>query len=216
MIHAKYPRTFHLPWSPGISSDDKVVDSIDQFRGKYVVVTEKLDGENTSLYRDGFHARSINQNGLHWSQVSVQEFHSFNRDLIPEDVCLVVENMTATHSIPYNNLSNFLYGIAVIAETEKGRFVTSCAENSYWFGKLGLPMPRRLYNGVFNESVLRDIEKDLDFTKCEGYVIRRGDGFFESQFSECVAKYVRPKHVQTDEHWKYRKEKIRNRLALTT
>ena len=56
----KYPRIHHLPWSPGASSDDRVLSSTAQFDGKNVVVTEKVDGENTSIYSNGcFHARSI-------------------------------------------------------------------------------------------------------------------------------------------------------------
>ncbi len=41
----KYPRTFHLPISPGVSSDDKVHKDISIFNNKDVVVTLKMDGE---------------------------------------------------------------------------------------------------------------------------------------------------------------------------
>ena len=37
----KYPRTYHLPFSPGFTSDDKVLKDDSQFYGKRVVVTEK-------------------------------------------------------------------------------------------------------------------------------------------------------------------------------
>ena len=50
----KYPRTFHIPGSPGATSDDKILKSLDHFKGKRVIITEKMDGENTSLYRDYF------------------------------------------------------------------------------------------------------------------------------------------------------------------
>jgi len=49
-MRVKYPRTPHLPWSPGASSDDVRHLNIDHFKNKQVVVTEKMDGENTSLY----------------------------------------------------------------------------------------------------------------------------------------------------------------------
>ena len=56
--YIKYPRTFHLPWSPGATSDDKMLDGIDHFFGCECVITEKLDGENTTIYYNGyFHAR---------------------------------------------------------------------------------------------------------------------------------------------------------------
>ncbi len=44
--YVKYPRTHHLPWSPGIHADDRVLTDLSAFEGKMVVVTEKLDGEN--------------------------------------------------------------------------------------------------------------------------------------------------------------------------
>jgi len=43
--HYKYPRTAHLPWSPGADDDDIIIDTVDSFVGKEVVVTEKMDGE---------------------------------------------------------------------------------------------------------------------------------------------------------------------------
>lgn len=55
----KYPRTFHLPYSLKKGDDDKVLATDEAFVGKHVVVTEKLDGENTTLYPDYLHARSI-------------------------------------------------------------------------------------------------------------------------------------------------------------
>ena len=58
-MRRKYPRTPHLPWSPGLSSDDTRLGQARQFAGREVVVTEKLDGENTTLDRRGLHARSL-------------------------------------------------------------------------------------------------------------------------------------------------------------
>lgn len=55
----KYPRTYHVPWSPGTTSDDRLLKSVDQFVGKCVVVTEKMDGENTTMSKDYVHARSL-------------------------------------------------------------------------------------------------------------------------------------------------------------
>jgi hypothetical protein len=67
----KYPRTFHLPFSLAVSSDDKLLQSLDSFVGNRVIVTEKMDGENTSLYSDGTtHARSIDRSHLTGSGVS--------------------------------------------------------------------------------------------------------------------------------------------------
>ena len=55
----KYPRTPHLPWSPGRTKDDRMLDDTKTFDGRSVVVTLKMDGENSTIYRDRIHARSI-------------------------------------------------------------------------------------------------------------------------------------------------------------
>ena len=55
--YVKYPRTPHLPWSPGATADDRVHTDLAGLEGREIVVTEKLDGENTTIYRDHVHAR---------------------------------------------------------------------------------------------------------------------------------------------------------------
>jgi hypothetical protein len=44
----KYPRTPHLSFSPGVTEDDLKLDRQHIFANCQVVVTEKLDGENTT------------------------------------------------------------------------------------------------------------------------------------------------------------------------
>jgi len=49
MNNDKYPRTYHLPYSPGATKDDKKLQAgwFDNFAGQEIVITSKLDGENT-------------------------------------------------------------------------------------------------------------------------------------------------------------------------
>jgi len=42
----KYPRTFHLPWSPGVTRDDRIMPDYTIFDGQQVMICEKRDGEN--------------------------------------------------------------------------------------------------------------------------------------------------------------------------
>ena len=51
----KYPRTYHLPWSQTVASDDKRLLSTDCFSGKEVQISIKKDGESTAMYSD-YHA----------------------------------------------------------------------------------------------------------------------------------------------------------------
>jgi len=71
----KYPRTFHLPWSAGIHEGDRVHETTDQWEGRKIVVTKKMDGENTTMYCDHIHARSV-ESGHHPSRSWVKQFHA--------------------------------------------------------------------------------------------------------------------------------------------
>lgn len=102
----KYPRTPHLPWSQGITPDDVKNTSVDCFMGKEVVVTEKMDGENTSLYRDGLHARSIDSNN-HPSRNWVKSFWATKMHDLPEGFRICGKNLYAQHSIPYTSLRSY-------------------------------------------------------------------------------------------------------------
>ncbi len=55
----KYPRTPHLPWSPGVTNDDRVLPNTDHFNGRMVSVSIKMDGECTTLTREKSYARSL-------------------------------------------------------------------------------------------------------------------------------------------------------------
>jgi len=57
--YEKHPRISHVPWSKFSDKDDLFGD-VDALKNVEVVVLEKRDGENTTLYRDYHHARSIN------------------------------------------------------------------------------------------------------------------------------------------------------------
>lgn len=66
--HIKYPQTYHLPHSLTVTDDDKRLQSDEHFASmREVVVTEKMDGENTSVYPGGFiHAKSLDRSKYDW------------------------------------------------------------------------------------------------------------------------------------------------------
>jgi hypothetical protein len=47
-------------------NDDRRINIMGSLLGKEVVITEKLDGENTSLHSHKLHARSDNESGYPW------------------------------------------------------------------------------------------------------------------------------------------------------
>ena len=102
----KYPRTRHLPWSPGASRDDVIAKEVEAFSGQRVIVSEKMDGENTTLYRDHSHARSLDSRH-HPSRNWVKGLHGSIAHEIPEGWRICGENLYARHSIDYEELSTY-------------------------------------------------------------------------------------------------------------
>ena len=206
MTQYKYPRTPHFHFSPGKTSDDKVIKDYLGFIGKEVVVTEKMDGENTTMYRDLVHARSIDGRS-HVSRDWVKAFHrSFAYRLHP-DVRICGENLYATHSLSYDDLESYFYGFSL---WEKN-FCFDWDFTKTTFIDLGITPVRELYRGVFDLQVIQDLAESLDITKHEGLVCRTTAAFMFEDFGKHVAKWVRADHVETDEHW-MSKEVIPNQL----
>lgn len=192
--YVKYPRTYHLPWSLGITDDDRIVKNLEFFENKEVVVTTKLDGENTTLYNDYIHARSLSDK-KHWSKSWIKNFHGNISCDIPNDMRLVVENLYAKHSILYTNLKSYAYGISIWKNLECLSWNDTCE----WFELFGIPVVPTLYRGIWNEKLIKDIS--LDYTKNEGYVVRLTNSFHYKDFSRSVAKFVRKNHVTSNDHW---------------
>ncbi|WP_046732367.1 RNA ligase family protein [Streptomyces humi] len=194
-MRTHYPRTRHLPWSPGATADDLRVTDPAGLRGREVVVTEKLDGENTTLYTDGLHARSPDS-AHHPSRTRVKALQARIGHGIPEGWRVCGENMFARHSIVYDDLESYFYGFSVW--DAEGRCLDWDRTVVFLRG-LGVPVPRVLWRGVFDERALRALR--LDPGRQEGYVVRIADGFGAREFGERVAKWVRAGHVRTDTHW---------------
>ena len=192
----KYPRTYHLPWSEGYSSDDKVLRGTEHFDGKEIVVTEKMDGENTSLYRDYYHARSLDSRH-HPSRDWLKAFHASFASNIPEGWRVCGENLFAKHSIYYEHLRSYFYAFSLW----EGEQCKPWDESVEWFDLLGVECVPVLYRGIYDEKILKELAKRLDTEHQEGYVVRLIDGFSYESFNKSVAKFVRRNHVNTDEHW---------------
>ncbi|MGW7110612.1 RNA ligase family protein [Streptomyces xanthophaeus] len=195
-MRTHYPRTPHLPWSPGAASDDVRADGFAGLAGREVVVTEKLDGENTTLYRDGLHARSLDS-AHHPSRAWVKGLQGRIGTGIPEGRRVCGENLYARHSLPYGELDSWFYGFSVW----DGEHCLDWDQGVRFLRGLGIPTPPVLWRGTFDERVLRKLK--LDTARQEGYVVRTVAGFTRADFGRCVAKWVRPGHVQTGTHWMF-------------
>jgi len=207
--YVKYPRTMHLPWSPGFTDDDKVMPSLDAFEGKIVVVTEKVDGENTTMYRDHIHARSIDSRGGE-DRAWVKQFHSSFAHEIPDGWRICGENMWAEHSIHYKDLPSYFYGFSMWNDRNE---CLSWHETTEWFLLLGITPVPVLYHDFWDVGNIRSLERYLKWERNEGYLVRIAESFPYSAFRKSVAKFVRKGHVQTTKHWRQGRAFTPNELA---
>ena len=197
----KYPKTMHLPWSPGVQDDDKVIRNLDGLKGKRVIVTEKMDGENATLYRDHYHARSLDSKH-HSSRDWIKAFHSTVKFSIPEDWRVCGENLYAEHSIQYDSLPSYFMGFSIWSDEN---VCQSWDDTLVWFDLIGITPVSVWYDGLFDDFLSQHHTLDMQVKgNVEGYVVRVADAFAFSDFKHCVAKFVRKGHVQTDEHWMHK------------
>ena len=198
----KYPRTHHLSWSPGIHADDRIIPSLVRLEGAdEVVATVKMDGENTSLYRDNVHARSLESED-HISRHWIKNLWSRIRWDIPDGWRVCGENLWAQHSIRYTALPSYFLGFSV---WDKQNVCLSWSSTVEWLDLLGIPDHVEVfYRDRFDHQAIQAAFEQgpgKDLEHCEGYVVRDAGTFSYRDFRHCVAKWVRPGHVQTTKHW---------------
>jgi len=210
--YVKYPRTYHLPWSPGMTDDDRMMPDVNIFNDKIVVVHEKMDGENTSLYTDYLHARSVTS-GNHPSRNWIKSFHSQICGDIPEAWRFNVENLYAKHSIEYTDLDSYGYLFAIWDDTNH---ILTWDQTLEWCALTGVTPCPVIYHGPYDEKLIKQLYAEFlkknAHREIEGYVIRVDESFHFSDFKYKVGKYVRKGHVQTTRHWMHGQAVIPNKL----
>lgn len=214
-ISQKYGRTYHYPFSPGTTSDDRIQHDYWEYLRQIpsLVHTEKLDGENNCLSRSGVFARShAAPTTSAWTESIRRFWQSIRNDLGSLEIFL--ENLYAVHSIEYRNLDHHFY---VFAVREHDQWL-SWEETKYYAAMLDLPVVPEIR--VFTPPSDREtFEKDVQAivsgsgalsphdaqnglpVTMEGIVTRDAAGYPVNAFSQHVFKYVRKGHVKTDQHW---------------
>lgn len=204
------PRTYHLPWSAGLHDDDKMMKSLAAFEGQRVLVTTKVDGENTSIYSDHFHARS--PDGRHHpSRDRVKAWAATLQHDIPPHWRLGGENLYAQHSIIYEDLPHYFLGFHMWNHKNQ---CLSWDDTLEWFALLGVTPVPVLYDGLFDQKAIEALyDEKRDWETKEGYVVRVARQFDMAEYPRVVGKYVRREHVQTTKHWRMGQRIIPNGLA---
>jgi len=205
----KYPRTQHTAWSQGGSADDlRSASNLSHLCGRKLVMTEKMDGENTVMTCDSIHARSVDGYGKPW-QTAITKMWKNRKDDIPAGMNICGENLYAVHSIEYDILPSPFMVFSVFYD---GR-VLSWVEVEMWAALLDFMTVPVLEYGYIEEFIDHPIPKKSTYGPvCEGYVFRDVDSFSVGEFNTHVYKTVRPDHVQTDEHWTkhWKKAKVKS------
>lgn len=214
-ISQKYGRTYHYPFSPGTTSDDRIahdywehIQAIPNF-----IHTEKLDGENNCLSKLGVFARShAAPTTSPWTETLRRFWQLVKFDL--GNLEIFGENLYAVHSIEYCKLEHHFY---VFGIREHDHWL-SWEETRFYANMLDLPtvpvvkaMQTPVQQLAFETEMLALTQGSGAFdpydvatqkpTTMEGIVTRNADGYFTDAFAQNVFKYVRKGHVKTDEHW---------------
>lgn len=200
MSYYKYPRTYHLPYSLGMTSDDKVLSDDSIFTDKKVVVTIKMDGENTTISKNKVYARSIDSKH-EWYHSWLLNYASNIQYNIHNNERICGEYLYCKHSIKYTNLPSYFMGFSVWNDN----ICYSWDDTISLFNFLDITPVPWLYRGIYNREIIENIFHDVINSGEEGIVVRNLDSFIYDDFAKNVAKCVRPNHVQTDTHWKHSK-----------
>lgn len=213
-LSRKYGRTYHYPFSPGTTSDDRINANYWEEISvlSEVVHTEKLDGENTCLNQYGVFARSHAAPTRHpWAAYLKERWSFIKRDL--GDLEIFGENVYAIHSIRYEELAHHFYVFAIRALDQW----LSWEEVKFYADLLDFPTVPKILSiqptnrELFEEQLLDIAQQGSAFTsvdvhtgdacRMEGVVTRNVASFPTEEFKQHVFKYVRKDHVKTDEHW---------------
>lgn len=207
----KHPRTYHLPYSPGCTSDDKKVATDAHLVGEKVIATIKMDGENTSLYNTGSHARSLNSVVDSEDRNWIEAFRNTIREALPENLRFCGENLFYRHTCAYDNLKSMFYlhsiwNVDTCLSWLDTRKICSLFE---------ITLPDVIYKGVYDKDAILSAYaeyKKNSIDDVEGFVVRVQRSFKNSEFTYCVNKYVDSDFEVPDTHWRHA-EKIKNNLA---
>ena len=181
-----------------------------QFEGMEVVVTIKMDGDNTTIYPDGYiHARSLDGHGYEWQNWLKANVWNFCYKL-EDDERIIGENLYAKHSIGYkfDNINDSFQVFCIAAKNINDSWVYSWDAIKMRCTLLGLKTVREIYRGIYDKDKImkafEDVKAELaqHGQDIEGFVVRDVESFGLDEFQKHVAKFVRANHVQTDKHWR--------------
>lgn len=205
---AKYPRTFHLPDSPGATHDDRIQPDLSWLDGE-LVVTEKLDGGNLTFTRDTMYARSVDSGTQPWDRPA-KALWAMTAHRIPDDWRVCGESMWARRSIAYSDLPGVFIVFGIWDETDT---LLGWDDTVDWATRLELPVVPVLYRGGSLSAARAAWARQRDASCSEGFVLRSAGRITAADFPRKVLKWVRAGHVTTDAGWRHRDDFEINEFA---
>ena len=153
------------------------------WEGEEYVFTEKMDGEGTTFYRDGLHARSL-EFEQHDSRTHIKAIHAACAHDIPEGFRVCGENLTAVHSLRYEALRSYFLVFGVW----EGPTCLSWDDTVDWAMLLGLKVVPVLRRAPYSDALCRELCSALDPARQEGLVARPARAFHLGEFHRAVGK----------------------------
>jgi hypothetical protein len=205
----KYPRTPYLPWSTGVSKDNKKMrwDTYELYLGsEKTVTTEKLDGSNVCFTKENLFARSHGGPPTHSSfDLLKAQWNNVLKSHLNPHYIYYGEWLFAKHNIYYNKLPSYLFIIGIV--DTQGHQWLSWDQVVQESARIKIPHVPPIV--IENDNPEGKSKYGL---QREGYVIRVTRRFSIKDFSQCVGKCVRENHVTTNTHWK-RQKLIKNKMV---
>jgi hypothetical protein len=187
-----------------------MIKSLDAFKGRRVIATEKMDGQNFTFTPETCHSRSVDGRS-HPSQGRAKAIWASVCGDIPPAWRVVGENMYAKHSIFYNDLPSFFMAFSVWNDKN---MCLSWDDTIEWLDLLGLTPVPVLYDGIWDEKAIQNLyDYKTDYDTVEGYVVRLADEFSYFEYQTKLAKFVRRNHVGAAQHWMFGQRITPNQLA---
>lgn len=210
-----YPRVGHLVPGRG-TRDDVALDAaaVQAFLGREVVVEEKLDGANVSLWlEDGVVACGLRSGvdamdragQLGPLRAWVAQHDEALRRALAEDRAIYAEWLLLSHSVGYDRLPSYL----VVLDLWRAEGFATPQQRNEVCAAAGLPVPPEVWRGV--PGSVAAVEKLLGPSSfgpgpMEGLVVRTVDGGRPR-----LAKLLRPGFDQLDDA-EWRRGRPHNRL----
>ncbi len=188
---ATYPRTLHLPDSPGATGDDHVQHDLSWLDGE-LVVTEKMDGGALTFTRDTVYARSPGS-GTHPWDVPAKALWAMTAYRIPDQWRVCGASMWARRSIAYTDLPGVFLVFGIWDETDT---LLGWDDTVDWAERLELPVVPVLYRGVGLSEARAAWSRRRDAATSQGFVVRSAGRIAAADFTHQLLAWVRPGDVR--------------------